>query len=327
MRITSREKDFAFSYILSLMMMLLQHIITATANATTENSYACRNSSCGALQIRFPFRLKDLQPIHCGYPGFELSCTKNNETEIELPFSGKFFVKDINYASQNIEIYDQNNCIPGRLMNFNLASNSHFKRRDEFENYRYFNCSMGEKYEHSRDEIWCLSSPNLTYRVFGKRSNSHSVSELPDNCFVLPLSIQVLKEGFIENVNSDSLFMKWDEPKCGRCETHGGKCRYKKHNSGLSAVECFKDPPPYHKPKGKKIAISVSVGIFVFILSGLMLTIRIRQKADMKEKENQSRIEQFLENNALKPTRYSHTELKIWERFRRKAYKWYPSSS
>ncbi|KAI3933008.1 hypothetical protein MKW98_029241 [Papaver atlanticum] len=309
MRITSREKDFTFSYIHSLMMLLLQHIITATANATTENSYACRNSSCGALQIRFPFRLKDLQPIHCGYPGFELSCTKNNKTEVELPFSGKFFVKDINYTFQNMEIYDQNDCIPGRLMNFNLSSNSPFKRRDEFENYSYINCSMDEEYVYPSEVIRCLSSPNLTYTVIGERSNSHFSYGLPDNCVVLPLSIQLPKDYFFET-KPNSLFMKWDEPKCGRCETHGRKCRYKNHNSSLSAVECFKAPPPYHKPKGKKIAISVSVGIFVFILSGLILIIRIRKKADMKEKENQSRIEQFLENNALKPTRYSHAELK-----------------
>ncbi|KAI3865086.1 hypothetical protein MKX03_015633 [Papaver bracteatum] len=36
----------------------------------------------------------------------------------------------------------------------------------------------------------------------------------------------------------------------------------------------------------------------------------MRKKADKKEKENQLRIELFLENNALKPTRYSHAEIK-----------------
>ncbi|RVW87547.1 Rust resistance kinase Lr10 [Vitis vinifera] len=36
--------------------------------------------------IQFPFRLKD-QPCHCGYPGFELSCTENNQTMLELPVS------------------------------------------------------------------------------------------------------------------------------------------------------------------------------------------------------------------------------------------------
>ncbi|RVW33830.1 Rust resistance kinase Lr10 [Vitis vinifera] len=38
--------------------------------------------------IRFPFRLKH-QPHHCGYPGFELSCTENNQTMLDLPVSIK----------------------------------------------------------------------------------------------------------------------------------------------------------------------------------------------------------------------------------------------
>ncbi|KAI3967164.1 hypothetical protein MKX01_042749 [Papaver californicum] len=36
----------------------------------------------------------------------------------------------------------------------------------------------------------------------------------------------------------------------------------------------------------------------------------MRKKANKKEKQNQLRIEQFLEKNALKPTRYSHSDIK-----------------
>ncbi|RZC91405.1 hypothetical protein C5167_027468 [Papaver somniferum] len=60
----------------------------------------------------------------------------------------------------------------------------------------------------------------------------------------------------------------------------------------------------------KKIAISVSLGLFASVLLVMIIIIKIRKNADKEEKENQLKIEQFLEKNALKPTRYSHAELK-----------------
>ncbi|KAJ6370423.1 hypothetical protein OIU76_028658 [Salix suchowensis] len=46
--------------------------------------------SCGndGPDIRFPFRIKDEQPDHCGYPGFDLSCSDDNSTVLELPTGG-----------------------------------------------------------------------------------------------------------------------------------------------------------------------------------------------------------------------------------------------
>ncbi|KAI8007161.1 putative RING-H2 finger protein ATL21A [Camellia lanceoleosa] len=51
--------------------------------------------SCGdySPDIRFPFWLRDHQPNHCGYPGFQLSCSRTNDTLLEIPFSGTVKVK------------------------------------------------------------------------------------------------------------------------------------------------------------------------------------------------------------------------------------------
>ncbi|KAI3886846.1 hypothetical protein MKW98_017198 [Papaver atlanticum] len=300
----SRQIVITFTCI-NLLMVVLQQIITVSANVT-ENTDACHTLSCGDLQIRFPFRLKDEQPKHCGYPGFELSCTNNNETEIELQFSETFFVKDINYTSQSMEIYDQNNCTPRRFINFNLSNNIPFKISDYYYLYvTYFNCSMdgADKEELKYNDyraISCLSSPSSTYRVYSLYSDDVIEEEFPDNCVLLEASIKLLSD-------QESLFIRWDEPECGSCETVGGKCRYKNHNSSLS-VGCFEIP---QQPKGKKIAISASMVVFVIILSVLIIiVIKICKKADKEERVNQLKIEQFLENNALKPTRYNHAELK-----------------
>ncbi|XP_026397622.1 rust resistance kinase Lr10-like [Papaver somniferum] len=102
--------------------------------------------------------------------------------------------------------------------------------------------------------------------------------------------------------------MNWNEPQCSNCETNGRICGYYHHNSS-HAIGCFRKPKE-KKLVGTKIAISVSVGLFIIVLLVLIIFIKIRKEADKEEKENQLRIEQFLENNALKPTRYSHVELK-----------------
>ncbi|RXI05145.1 hypothetical protein DVH24_006402 [Malus domestica] len=62
----------------------------------------CTESRCGDYgpPIRFPFRLREKQPSHCGYPGFDLSCDRSNNTVLELPVSVKFFITSINYKSQ-----------------------------------------------------------------------------------------------------------------------------------------------------------------------------------------------------------------------------------
>ena len=69
------------------------------ANASefgVEPDDGCKEARCadGEPTIGFPVRLMGQQPEHCGYPGFELSCTEDNQTMLELPHSGKFYVKN-----------------------------------------------------------------------------------------------------------------------------------------------------------------------------------------------------------------------------------------
>jgi hypothetical protein len=72
--------------------------------------------------IRFPFRLIDRQPSHCGYPGFDLSCNDKNDTVLQLPTSVKVSVKDIDYKSQLIQVSDPDNCFPQIILGLNLSS-------------------------------------------------------------------------------------------------------------------------------------------------------------------------------------------------------------
>ena len=115
--------------------------------------------------IQFPFRLKD-QPCHCGYPGFELSCTENNQTMLELPVSVKLLVKNITYKSREIFVQDPYNCLARQLGNLNLAA---FPFPFKFEKgfVTFFNCSSDKTDPYNLfQSIPCLSIPgNLVYAV------------------------------------------------------------------------------------------------------------------------------------------------------------------
>ncbi|MCL7023464.1 hypothetical protein MKW94_011416 [Papaver nudicaule] len=292
---STREKAIIFSII--HFIIIFQHIIISIGS----KEYACQSFSCGRLPIRFPFYLKDKQPSYCGYPGFGLSCTKSKKTVVELPLSGSFFVRFINYTSQSMEIYDQTCCIPQRFIaGFNL-SRTPFNTQG-YANYTIFNCS-GD----FADGIDCLTSSN--YTVIALDPEEYIEQYLPAGHCDLLAQIKwpnAPPKYSDKNLNPDGLIMNWDEPRCGSCETGGQICGYQ--NTSSHTIGCFEKPK--EKPVGKKIPICVSVGIFVFVLSGLIIFNEIRNKADKKEKENQLRIEQFLEKNALKPTRYSHADLK-----------------
>ncbi|KAI3940088.1 hypothetical protein MKW92_040055 [Papaver armeniacum] len=323
------KKKKPFRSFVSFFIIILQHIIKSSSTSAVAISDACRNLSCGSqtyIQIRFPFRLKDQQPNHCGYPGFELSCSNNSETIIELPFSGKFLVKSIDYKSQRLEFYDQNGCIPRRLVGFNISDTPF--RTQVYGNYTFLNCSREVANQRSYDykSISCLSSPSSTYRILCLDSGDSLVGISPaGNCKLLASSIAWPNEYpyYGGEVTLNSLNMSWDEPNCRSCEFAGGKCGYKNQNSSLP-IGCFEIPPSlpsYHKPKGKNIAISLSLaGLFLFILTVLMIIIKMHKKTDKEEEENLLMIEQFLENyNALRPMRYSLADIKkITNKFKTK---------
>ena len=104
----------------------------------------CKASRCShhGPVIRFPFRLKD-QPVpdHCGYPGFELTCSEEKRTILELPNSAKLWVKEIDYTSQMmIGLYsDDEYCLLRRIVNLNLSA---FPFQFKYSTpASFFNCS------------------------------------------------------------------------------------------------------------------------------------------------------------------------------------------
>uniref|UniRef100_A0A2N9GWS4 RING-type E3 ubiquitin transferase n=1 Tax=Fagus sylvatica TaxID=28930 RepID=A0A2N9GWS4_FAGSY len=123
--------------------------------------------------IRFPFWLKDHHPEHCRYPGFELSCTEDKDTMLELPRAVKLFVKHINYTAQQIDVYDPVGCLPRQIENLTLtASPFQFAYLYSPYNYTFFNCSS-DKYDPDEwSSIPCLS--NDGYKIVAVDSDDQA---------------------------------------------------------------------------------------------------------------------------------------------------------
>ncbi|KAF3965140.1 hypothetical protein CMV_010645 [Castanea mollissima] len=204
-----------------------------------EGYNRCPESRCRAdgPAIRFPFRLKDRQPdLHCGYPGFDLYCSHNNDTVLDLNTSVKAFVQSIDYKSRLIRVADPGNCFPWKIPGLNLSSPT-FKvknSQDYFDDvYALFNCTAPEIHEETYFRIDCLSSNSHPVYAF---DSDTTVDWYPIVSCTKMYSVSVQ---FTDDIKFSFLELTWSEPaECGLCEGKGKKCRFK-NNSTEKKTECF----------------------------------------------------------------------------------------
>jgi len=179
--------------------------------------------------IRFSFRL-NRQPDYCRYSGFNLSCTDTNDTVLELPISVKLFVKQIDYESQVIKLYDPHNCFPRpQLQWLNLSNSSPFEFEEHyygFSDYALFNCSpRSEEMDYSL--ISCLSGP--TYQVYPATYITASLISCTKMYNLVSIPYAIIADKFVQ--------LSWSTPDCKYCEVKGKRCG--KSNSSGSGTQCI----------------------------------------------------------------------------------------
>ena len=137
--------------------------LLAEINGGSQHDEYCKVARCSPPvdpSIRFPFWLKHWQPDHCGYLGFEISCSEKNQTLLELPSSlVKLWAKKINYTSQDMVVrhMDDHYCLQRRHHILNLSTSPfHFTYDysisiDDFS----FKCSENKAYDQLNISIPC----------------------------------------------------------------------------------------------------------------------------------------------------------------------------
>ncbi|XP_050251054.1 rust resistance kinase Lr10-like [Quercus robur] len=271
-----------------------------------EGHYSCPELRCGrhGPPIRFPFRLRDRQPNqHCGYPGFDLYCNDKNDTVLELPTSLKVFVKQIDYKSHLINVTDSDNCFPQKIPGLHLSSPP-FQFKNSLSNYSLFNCTPDSDTDYL---IHCLISSSTSVYAF---PSDYDINDLP----ILSCTKMYSVSSVPNDIWDSSLELTWSEPaKCGRCERKGKKCRFQNNSTCTDLkTECFDPYKDKDKDKGKSRKIVTTGSILGSFLLVLVVYVLYRvYHYDKAEKENQARIEKFLEDyKAFKPTRYSYNDVK-----------------
>ncbi|RYQ81999.1 hypothetical protein Ahy_B10g100580 [Arachis hypogaea] len=216
----------------SLMLMMVL-ILVGTVPGICHGEDGCGGHRCGCHgpPIRFPFRLKDKEPPHCGYPAFDLTCSDSHDTFIEFsasPVPLKLLVTDIQYEYNSFQVSDTQNCLPAHLLKLIKNSSSispfQFSRDQTLNDISFFNCSPDPQYQLSCP-IYVADSYDLLLS-----SNLVSCTKIFDisSTFYDPQLV----------VWYNTLDLLWSKPNCSMCETQGKRCKLK-NNGTQGEVECF----------------------------------------------------------------------------------------
>ncbi|KAI3862483.1 hypothetical protein MKX03_011571 [Papaver bracteatum] len=128
----------SFNFLVSFFLVFFPVSVTCQKLAYCRYPLSC---GVGEPEIHFPFALDGRQSKSCGDSGYDLSCNSSNRTVLQLPYSEQFFVQDINYTSQEMQIYDPDNCLVRRLLKLQIPLLFPYKLAGSNQNYTILNCS------------------------------------------------------------------------------------------------------------------------------------------------------------------------------------------
>ncbi|CAI9785947.1 unnamed protein product [Fraxinus pennsylvanica] len=245
----------------------------------------CQTHFCGSnsFGVRFPFQLQGKRLQNCSYPGFVLDCSyRRNKAVLNIPYSGDFLVRDIDYLKQEIQLYDANDCLPRRLMDLNLSSSPFMA--DYYRNYTFLSCPS----DYTRSQITtinCLS--NSTISVLA--TSSMNLAKAMNMCSIIvtlpiPVSLAFQNQGFSSDLNGD-LKLTWNVPDCIDCEVKRGICGFENSSSRKKEIQCFWDPGTVNSRSlqiFKIIALSIVIPAITcsFLISCFMCLMNRRRRAD-----------------------------------------------
>lgn len=234
-------------------------ITTCYAQLRTASQNDCTETRCSrhGPAIGFPFRLKGNQPQHCGYSqSFDLTCTKENQTLLQLPTSAKFFVEKIDHKSQSIHISDPGGCLMRQIQNLSLSSSPFQYTINSTMNLTVFSCEA----EDITNQLFlsdlppCLNASG--HRLYGVESwyNIRDVNLV--SCTKLYEMFSVPTDILMEQTE---LLLSWSTPNCSICEAQGKRCGLNS-NGTKPVIECYKSP------KSRKSIAFILSNLFNFSL-------------------------------------------------------------
>lgn len=195
-----------------LLLIIFSILLKPIAGANDD----CLSASCSPHEpeVRFPFRIVGQQPARCGFPGFDLSCDKQNRTIIRLSSSLSYIVNSISYISQVISI-DPEFCRPNRIVDVDITDTPFSYDTFGTQIHTFYNCSLHNfVYTYPVIPFRCLRRGN--YSVFA------STGKMPSNCKVMKAIVVPVPYDMSEGLYK--LEFMWLTPYCISCEMEGTAC-------------------------------------------------------------------------------------------------------
>ncbi|XP_062004693.1 rust resistance kinase Lr10-like [Rosa rugosa] len=318
--------------LLFLLVIVFPSIVEPISKAADDQDCPVQRCRHDGPLIQFPFRLQHY-PLHCGHPEFEVSCSSfTNMTMMELSSSSGFFpIQTIDYESQQFRVYDEDGCLPRRLLNLNLSFSlfqpspdyrdcgSYYYYENNLRDLTLLNCTTITAQILTSVEIKCLSVPGH-YQVLAVNRSfdiSHLVGSACSSLAELFLPFGRMQDDSCEP--DTGLLLEWSESHFPECQNCRGRCYF--NYSSNQVLKCYPPIPIpipilLQKHKGLStgfLVMGVSVcGFVVLSTTAVAIFYHLKQSIKRKEeKENQRKIEKFLDDHKSHvPTRYSYADIK-----------------
>lgn len=190
-------------------------------DSTVCSKISVQAPTCGnnTFFIQYPFKLVQEGQIPHHISPYDLKCNRQGAVALHLPFSGEFYVRNIDYFQQKIQLYDPSNCLPKRLKNLSLSSSPFVAV--SYQKYTFFSCPLESLSSSNFTEISCLR--NSTASVVAA-SETSMIAEIKNLTFckvsyTLQVPVSQVSEYVYNGIDGD-LQLSWSDPS-SRGESRG----------------------------------------------------------------------------------------------------------
>lgn len=191
--------------LLQVKLFLFLLLFAACLKISVQNP-TCSNNT---FFIQYPFKLlQQGQKSHHITP-YVLKCNSQGIVVLNLPFSGEFYVRNIDYFQQKIQLYDPGNCLPERLKNLSLSSSPFVA--DSYQNYTFYSCPQESPSSRNLTAISCLSNSKASVVAVSTMDEIRNLT----GCRViysLQTPVSQVFESVYNGIDSD-LQLAWNDPR------------------------------------------------------------------------------------------------------------------
>ncbi|KAJ8445310.1 hypothetical protein Cgig2_010668 [Carnegiea gigantea] len=231
----------------------------------------CFSAKCGDVKITYPFYTANQQKLHCGYPGFEVSCQNGSSPYLNISGSN-YVIKKIWYENQTFEVVNSiflpsatqtPNC-SGSIRNMTLDSSLFNFAASHNELILLVNCPQNSSTKYKQYMVNC--------GALAMEENDPEFEGLKHKCDrVVLVPYEGEKESFTE-VLRRGVALRWVANNCSDCAHSGGQCGY---NQTSSAFQCYCSDGSY----SHQCQVAAASAIAIVLLVVLVIYLRRRHAA------------------------------------------------